>query len=121
MLFYLFSREYTFYKAAIIFLICIFKYLEEVSDVYYGVLQRNGKLYKVGQFQFLKSIINVILFFLILKFNYGLLSAIITITIINLFFIIFLERRMAIRSERWIKIFRITSYNVCYTKLLRVI
>ena len=101
MVFYLLFKDYSLYKSLIIFLLCIFKYLEEVSDVYYGVLQKNHQLYKVGQFQFFKSILNVLLFFLIIRFQGSLLWAVIALVGVNLFFLLFLERRNARKCEHW--------------------
>ncbi len=101
MLTYLFSKDYSLYKSTIIFLLCIFKYLEEVSDVYYGVLQKNHLLYKVGQFQFFKSILNVVLFYIIISQFHSLLGAVLALVGVNLFFVIFLERYQARKCERW--------------------
>lgn len=101
LLLYLFSKDYSVYKSLIIFLLCIFKYLEEVSDVYCGILQKKDQLYKVGQFQFAKSILNVLLFFLIIYFQGSLLYAIIAMILVNLSFVLFFERKNALKCEKW--------------------
>ena len=98
---YLFTKDYSIYKFVIIVLVCVFKYLEELSDVYYGILQKENKLYYVGQFQFSKAIINVLLFFLIIKLSGNLLLAIISITLVNLIFLIFFDRHKAKILKPW--------------------
>lgn len=98
---YLFTKDYSIYKFVIIVLVCVFKYLEELSDVYYGILQKENKLYYVGQFQFSKAIINVLLFFLIIKLSGNLLLAIVSITLVNLIFLIFFDRHKAKILKPW--------------------
>lgn len=101
LLVYLLSRDYSVYKSTVVILICVFKYLEEISDVYYGVLQKNDKLYRVGQFQLLKSIINIIIFFIVINKTNNLLIAFSILVVINLLYFLILERKSAKRCEKW--------------------
>ena len=98
---YILIRDYSTSKFAIVFLLCVFKYLEEISDVYYGVIQKEDKLYYVGQLQLFKSLLNVVAFFLIIRFNGNLLLAVSSIVLINLLFIIFFERPTAKHLKKW--------------------
>ncbi len=101
LLLYLLSKDYSTYKSLVIILICIFKYLEEISDVYYGILQKNDKLYRVGQFQLFKSVINILVFFIIIYKTNNLLIAFSILVIINLLYFLLLERKSAIKCEKW--------------------
>lgn len=48
--------KYDAYKFTITVALCLMKCFEVFSDVFYGVLQKNDKLYVVGISLFLKSI-----------------------------------------------------------------
>lgn len=98
---FLFFKDYNIEKNIILLLLCLFKFFEEISDVYYGILQKNNKLYKVGIYQFFKSIINIILFFIGIRFLNNLFLSILFITINNLFFILLIERFNAKKIENW--------------------
>lgn len=52
-------------KFLITVFLCLMKILEMLADVYYGILQKNEKLYLVGQSMLLKSVLSLLLFFLI--------------------------------------------------------
>lgn len=98
---YLLFKWYSLYKTVVILLVCLFKFLEELSDVYYGILQKDNKLYKVGQFQFFKAIVNIIMFILIMVLTQNLIYAFSTLLIINLIYFIFFERKAARECENW--------------------
>ena len=98
---YILMRNYSMNKFLIVFILCLFKYLEELSDVYYGIMQKEDKLYYVGQFQLFKSILNVFAFFLIIKGTNNLLLAVSVMLLINFLFILFLERPIAKKLNSW--------------------
>lgn len=98
---FLFIKNYTIEKNLVIILLCIFKFSEELSDVYYGIIQTNNNLYKVGQYQFSKSIINVILFITSIFTTKKLILTLLLITINNLIYTYFIERRQAKKLETW--------------------
>lgn len=78
------------YKMLIFILLCMFKLTEAICDVFHGILQKNDKLDIVGKSLFIRSIINVIIFFLIdfLTKNLALAcGSLILINILVLFFI----------------------------------
>lgn len=109
---YIMCRNYSINKFLIVFILCIFKYLEEISDVYYGIMQKEDKLYYVGQFQLLKSLCNVLSFFLVIKIKDDLLLAVLSIALINLLFILFLERPLAKKIKKW-------DYSVTKNQILK--
>lgn len=97
---YVVFKSYSFDKSIIILLLCIFKFLEELSDVYYGVLQKKKHLYYIGQCQFVKSIINILIFYIMFKLSNNMILAIISITLVNLLFLLFIERKKAKAIEK---------------------
>lgn len=102
-LIFLMLKNYNLEKNIVIILLCMFKFFEEISDVYYGIIQIHNKLYKVGQFQFVKSIINIILFTVGIIFIKNLIISILLITLNNLIFIFFIERNESKKLEVWKK------------------
>jgi len=94
-------KNYNIEKTLIILILCIFKFLEELSDVYYGILQKRKKLYKVGQYQFIKSIINIILFCIGIIFIKNLIVTVLLITLNNTIFLFCIERKKAEKLETW--------------------
>ena len=98
-------------KAIIIFLLSLFKYCEELSDVYYGVLQKHDYLYVVGKSMFFKSIINILLFFITILLSKSLLLAVVLILLNNLLFLILYDRRKARKLEKIEKINKIDYYK----------
>ena len=100
-LIYILLRGYSTNKFLIVFMLCLFKYFEELSDVYYGIMQKEDKLYYVGQFQLLKSILNVLIFFIIIKLYNNLLLAVFSILSINALFVLLIERPIAKKIKPW--------------------
>lgn len=98
---YLFIKDYDVGKFFVILAICLFKFLEEVSDVYYGVLQKNDYLYKVGIFQFTKSFVNILLFTLLTILWNNLFISFFILFLINILFLIFVERKSASLCNKW--------------------
>ncbi len=98
---YLFIKGYGVYEFGIILIICLFKFLEELSDVYFGVLQKADCLYKVGIFQFAKAIFNIFIFILIIYFFDNLFVSFLILFSLNLLFLIFAERRSASKTGKW--------------------
>lgn len=100
-LIFLLFRDYSFEKFIVVFLLCIFKYLEELSDVYYGIMQKEDKLYYVGIIQFIKSIVNIIVFLLTIMFLKNLIVSVISIVMVNFLFLLFFEIPIARKLNKW--------------------
>lgn len=77
-------NQYDAYKNAIIFALCIWKAIEAFCDVFYGVLQKNEKLYIVGQSLVLKSILGIVLFILVYYFTHNLIYACSMLAIVSI-------------------------------------
>lgn len=100
-LIYIAIKSYTITKTTLIIILCLFKFFEEISDVYYGVLQKENYLYKVGIFQTVKSIINIILFTLIIVFSKNIILSSSSILIVNILFALIIERHAAKTANNW--------------------
>lgn len=97
---YILLKDYVQLKNIILLLLCLFKFFEEISDVYYGIFQKKEQLYKVGQFQFIKSIINIALFFVGIKIFNNFIVSILLITCNNII-ILLIERSMSKKIINW--------------------
>ena len=64
---YSFIKNYDFYKFLILLILTFAKCAEAFSEVLYGIIQKNNKLYKVGFSLIVKSLISLILFYLSIK------------------------------------------------------
>ena len=84
-------RKYNLYKSTIFLLLSIYKGLEAFSDVLYGIMQKNDLLYRVGQSYFLKSILSVIIFFIVDFTTKNLIYACVAIILIWIFLIIIMD------------------------------
>lgn len=84
-------KRYDIYKSTIFILLCIFKTLEAFSEVLYGIIQKNGELYKVGISLFIKALLGVATFFIVNYITRNLIIACTSIVIINIIFIIFYD------------------------------
>lgn len=85
---YLGIKQYTPFKTGVFVMLAIFKGLEAFSDILYGVMQKNGVLYKAGQSLTVKGFVGVVLFGLINYFTKDLILACLSLVIINLLVLI---------------------------------
>jgi O-antigen/teichoic acid export membrane protein len=83
--------NYSIYKYLIIILLIIVRSLESLSDVYFGVFQKNNKLYLVGISLFLKNLIALIVFLITDYIFKNLYIPIICWGIVNLLFLVFFD------------------------------
>lgn len=94
------TKGFDLNKSLIMIGLCIFKFCEELSDVYYGILQKHDKLYVVGKSMFFKSVINMLLFLMVIYLSKSLLLAVIFILVNNFLFFYFYDRRNALKLEK---------------------
>lgn len=95
-------KGYDTYKASIFIILAIYKALEAFSDVFFGILQKNNRLDKVGKSCFIKAILSVVLFTItnILTKNLMLACASIVITYILIILVYdFREARKFMNNE----------------------
>lgn len=78
---YLIIKDYDTYKNIMIILFAIYRIIESLAEVMYGIIQKNNELYKVGISLFLKGLLGTIVFLLVDYFTNNILM--------TLFFLIF--------------------------------
>lgn len=84
-------KGYDVYKSTIFILLCLFKCIEAFSEVLYGIIQKNEKLYQVGISLFIKAILGVVCFGIVNYITKSLFLACIGLIIVNTFVILFYD------------------------------
>lgn len=108
------KREYPIEKSIIIILMCLFKAVDAIEDVYHGRLQQKGRLDIAGRLLGYRLIITIILFAIILLVFQNLLGALIVCTVFTTLFCafslksvyqnIFSKSEIQIKKENVVKI-----------------
>ena len=109
--------NYSTYKYLIIVLLIIVRSFESISDVYFGILQKNNKLYLVGISLFFKNLISLIVFLVTDYIFKNLYISIISWGIVNLLFLTLFDilKSKKVYNEK----FEIeTKYKEIFTKTL---
>lgn len=81
---FLLVKNYSFYKSIVVLLLCFYKLLEAFSDVFYGILQKENQLYKVGISLTVKSVISILLLFFIDYLTYDIIFSLCCMIIFNI-------------------------------------
>lgn len=95
---FLLLKRYTGFKTTVFALLAIFKGLEAFSDILYGVMQKNGYLYKAGQSLFLKGIVGIILFLVVDLITKDLRLACLAVIFVNIAVLIVYDFLMVSRK-----------------------
>lgn len=90
---YLFTKNYSSFKNMVIILFIIYRLIESYVDVYYGIIQKNDSLYKVGISLTIKSLVCIIIFFIIDYFTKDIIFSIISLLIVNICVFIFYDKK----------------------------
>lgn len=90
---YLFFKKYDTSKNLIILLLVLYKLLESFAEVFYGIIQKNGLLYKVGISLTIKSILSILIFTISNIITKNLLLAILSMNVVQLCVLIFYDWR----------------------------
>lgn len=80
---FLIIKRYDSFKTTIFALLAIFKGLEAFSDILYGVMQKNGILYKSGQSLFSKGFIGILCFLIVDIITRDLRLACLAVILVN--------------------------------------
>ena len=80
---FLLIKQYSGFKTTIFALLAIFKGIEAFSDILYGVMQKNGLLYKSGMSLSLKGFVGIALFLVVDLITKDLRLACFSVIIIN--------------------------------------
>ena len=81
---FLIIKQYSPFKTGVFVLLTIFKGMEAFSDILYGVMQKNGILYKAGQSLTMKGVIGLVLFLIINLLTKNLILSCLSLVIVNL-------------------------------------
>lgn len=90
---FLLVRGYSKYKIMVMFLLILFRVIESLAEVLYGIIQKNNSLYQVGVSLFWKGFLSVVLFFIVDYFTKDLLLSIGGIIAINLLILFIYDKR----------------------------
>lgn len=103
-IFFCLINHYSKYKFIIFSLLCLFKCSEAISDVFYGILQKNNKLDIVGKSLFFRSLLDVIIFGIIDYVTNNLIISCISMIIVNIIFLIFIDSKLGLKFKDDFKI-----------------
>lgn len=100
---YLIIKKYTTFKTLVFVVLIIFRGIEAFTDILYGIMQKNGFLYKAGISLTLKGVVGLILFGMIDFYSKNLVYSGLALIIVNLVFLViwdyFLVTRKLINKE----------------------
>ena len=88
------DNRYSGYKITIFALLALFRGLEAFADIFYGIMQKNGLLYKSGQSLTLKGIVGLTLFVVVDYITNNLIFACLTLIIVNVVILIIYDYLM---------------------------
>lgn len=77
-------RGYDLYKSSIIILLSIFKCIESFSEIIYGVIQKNHRLYQTGISLTIKAFCDVLIFIVVDFITKNLILSCISIILVNI-------------------------------------
>lgn len=72
---YVFINDYTFEKAAVVFLMVVYKVVDALADTYEAEFQRSGRLYLTGKSNAFRTILSVTVFLTVLAVTKDLVTA----------------------------------------------
>lgn len=112
MIIFILLNNYATSNLVILIILCLFKCIEAISDVFHGILQKNNRLDYVGKSLFFRAFFNLFFFVLVnILFN-NLILACLSLVIINLFFLFFIDIKgstIFIQRKREISVRAITK------------
>ena len=82
--FYIIFKQYTGFKAEVIFLACVFKMIDAFEDVIHGLFQKSGRLDVAGKLQTLRYILIIFCFALSLWLGHNLILSLIIATLVSI-------------------------------------
>lgn len=88
---FLLIKQYSPFKTGVFVLLALFKGLEAFSDILYGIMQKNGILYKAGQSLTMKGVVGVVLFLVIDYLTKSLILACLSLVVVNVIVLIIFD------------------------------
>ena len=104
-------QKYSLEKNVIIILLCLYKLFEAMSETFYGFLQKNDELYIVGKSLFFKSLVCIIIFFVIDFLTKDIIVSCVALNINSFLFVFLYDIKKSkkylnkFQKIRWNKIF----------------
>lgn len=77
-------RGYDFYKFGVVFLLILYRAIDAFSEVLFGIVQKNDKLYQVGISYFMRSIISPLVFLIVDLITKDVLLAAASLSVVSL-------------------------------------
>ena len=99
---------YDFLKTSLIFALVIFKIIESLSDVFYGIIQKHDKLHKTGKSLTVKALLGITAFLVIDLITKNIVWSIIGVVIVNLVVFLAYDIRQA---------YKLQNLNITVSKL----
>lgn len=91
-------NHYTLNKSMVLIFLCLVKCFEAISDIYYGVVQKKGKLYIAGKSLTYKSILSLFGFLIIDIFTKNIVISCMYLVTLNLAFVLLYDNKHARRE-----------------------
>ena len=96
-------KQYNFTKTVIVILLCFLKMLEAFADVLYAFFQKDDDLYKVGISLTLKTLLGLILFFIVDLLSKNLILSILMFVIVYLLVMSLYDFRQLDLNKKFLK------------------
>lgn len=90
-IFYIGIKNYTGYKAVVVFLACLFKMTDAVEDVLHALFQKSGRLDVAGKLQTIRFIVTILVFAVCLIASKNLILALVLATVVSILIILILN------------------------------
>lgn len=101
----IFINSYDMYKITIIVLLTIWKTIESIIEVFFGMLHKNNELYKVGESLFLRTVIIIAVFFIIDKITKNLIYSTLSLSISVIFVFLIYDlknlKKLSLKNEHY--------------------
>lgn len=88
-------NHYAFNKSMVLIFLCLVKCIEAISDIYYGVVQKKGKLYIAGKSLTFKSFLSLFGFLIIDILTKNIVISCMYLVILNLAFVLLYDSKHA--------------------------
>ena len=107
-------NNYEVHKNIMLILLCIWRCLEAFSDVFYGIMQKNNVLDKVGKSLTIKSIVSLILFIVIDIITQNIIYACLILVIVSIIILLFYDMPQALKYTKTEEKIKINNVKIIY-------
>ena len=106
-------KNYNGIKKYTLLLLCFMRILEAFSDVFHGIFQKNYRLDLVGKSLTLRSLVDVIMFFIIDFFTKNLILSCLSMVLSNLIILVFFDIMISNK-------YKLNSHNIKYDNVKKI-